>query len=215
MQEGAVGAGRGTICFGHKGGIGTASRMLDQGGANIRPGSFGIAGTVGVLVQTNFGGDLNVLGIPIRNDYGLRPELSALQDGSIMVVVATDLPLSDRNLERLAKRAVLALGKVGSYMSNGSGDYVIAFSTAESVRRTVERRRWPSEFEQLPNEKMSMLFQAVVEATEEAVYNSLFMAETVKGHRGTVRALDVDYVLKELRRHNRIKRSNAGRRRLG
>ena len=217
VQEGAVGAGRGTVCFGRKGGIGTASRRVSP----FSPGRLGGRGefkrasdpvfvnysgdfpsTVGVLVQTNFGGDLHVLGVPIG--YPLGPELPSVQHGSVMIVVATDWPLSDRNLERLAKRAVLALGRVGSHMSNGSGDYVIAFSTAESVRRTPERRRSASEIVDIPNAQMTRLFQAVVEATEEAIYNSLFMAETVEGHRGTVRALDVDYALKVLRKHNRI-----------
>ncbi|MCH7905238.1 MAG: P1 family peptidase [Armatimonadetes bacterium] len=219
VQEGAVGAGRGTICFGHKGGIGTASRRVFpySAGRLGRPGDFTrtrdpvffdyskeFPTTVGVLVQTNFGGNLQILGVPIAQ-YGLGPELSAMQDGSIMIVVATDFPLSDRNLERLAKRALLALGKVGSSMSNGSGDYVIAFSTANSVRRTPERRQSASEIIDFPNSQMTRLFQAVVEATEEAIYNSLFMAETVEGHRGTVEALDVDYVLDLLRKHDRIK----------
>lgn len=218
VQEGAVGAGRGTVCFGWKGGIGTASRRVVpySPGSSGRPGEFKRASdpvfinysgefpsTVGVLVQTNFGGDLHVLGVPIG--FPLGPEQSAVQDGSVMIVVATDWPLSDRNLERLAKRAVLALGKVGSYMSNGSGDYVIAFSTASSVRRTPERRRSASEIVDVPNAQMTRLFQAVVEATEEAIYNSLFMAETVEGHRGTIAALDVEHALEVLRKHNRIK----------
>lgn len=217
VQEGAVGAGRGTVCFGYKGGIGTASRryLRHGSGSGSRPGTFKRASdpvsyddlwsTVGVLVQTNFGGDLHVLGVPI-DKYDLEPELSTVQDGSVMIVIATNVPLSDRNLERLAKRAMLALGKVGSYMSNGSGDYVIAFSTAESVRRTPERRRSPSEIIDMPNAQMTRLFQAVVEATEEAVYNSLFMAETVEGHQGKIAALDVDHALEVLRKHNRIKR---------
>jgi len=206
VQEGAVGAGRGTVCFGFKGGIGTASRsLLDFS----RPGSFARAadpasalGTVGVLVQTNYGGNLQVLGVPI--DFGLGPE-GASHDGSCMIVVATDIPLSDRNLERLAKRALLALGRTGSVVSNGSGDYVIAFSTSESVRRTPDRRRGTHQIADYPNDRMTQLFEAVVEATEEAVYNSLFMAETVQGPSRSVEVLDVPYVLRQLRAAGRLR----------
>ncbi|MCH8978439.1 MAG: P1 family peptidase [Armatimonadetes bacterium] len=205
VQEGAVGAGRGTICFGQKGGIGTASRVLSEG--RMGRGSFRAGYTVGVLVQTNFGEarQLKILGVPgVIESYGLGPNLEAGSDGSVMIVVATDAPLSDRNLERLAKRALLGIGRTGGTMSNGSGDYVIAFSTAESVRRTRERRTMIAQINNVPNRQMSRLFEAVIDATEEAVYNSLFMAETVEGHRGTVYALDVAYALKVLRKHSRI-----------
>jgi D-aminopeptidase len=211
VQEGAVGAGRGTVCFGSKGGIGTASRMVD---VSLRRGqepfvrstnviTLDALGTmVGVLVQTNYGGSLHILGVPI--DFGLGPQ-EASQDGSCMIVIATDYPLSTRNLERLAKRALLALGRTGSNMSNGSGDYVIAFSTSESVRRTPDRRRGIHQIADFPNDRMTQLFEAVVEATEEAVYNSLFMAETVQGPSRSVGALDVSYVLRQLRAAGRLR----------
>jgi D-aminopeptidase len=200
VQEGAVGAGRGTVCFGYKGGIGTASRALTV--SERREAVLLDPYTVGVLVQTNYGGELRILGVPVP-DFGLGP-VALSQDGSCMIVVATDAPLSDRNLERLARRAVLALGITGSVMSNGSGDYVIAFSTAASVRRSPDRRRYPSQIEDVPNDRMTRLFQAVVEATEEAVYSSLFMAETIEGHRGKTEALPVQDVLKQLRAAGRI-----------
>ncbi|MDJ1160238.1 P1 family peptidase [Chelatococcus sp. SYSU_G07232] len=168
-EEGAVGAGTGTVAFGYKGGIGTSSRRLppDKGGY-----------TLGVLVQTNYGGDLRIDGLPVPP---LGRTRAADPDGSIMIVVATDAPLSDRNLRRLAERAFGGLARTGSALSNGSGDYAIAFSTAESVRRTPARRRAASDMADLPNERVSPLFQAAIEATEEAIYNSLFMAETTDG----------------------------------
>jgi len=187
--EGSVGAGAGTVAFGWKGGVGTSSRLLpaDLGGY-----------TVGVLVQSNYGGILQIMGVPVGvqlGQYFLRDHVESDDaDGSIMIVVATDAPLSDRNLNRLAHRALAGLARTGSSMSNGSGDYVIAFSTAESVRRTPERRRSPAAITELPNDRMSPLFQAVIEATEEAIYNSLFMATTVNGFRGTVEALPLDRV---------------------
>jgi D-aminopeptidase len=194
VEEGSVGAGTGTVAFGWKGGIGTSSRRI--------PASLG-GYTVGVLVQSNFGGVLQVLGRPIGVDLGqhyLREELDRGDaDGSIMIVVATDAPLDPRNLERLASRAILGLARTGSVMSNGSGDYVIAFSTAESVRRTPERRGAVHSLETLPNDRMSPLFLAVIEATEEAILNSLFRATTTEGHRGTVEALPLDRVLELLR----------------
>ncbi|HUF11127.1 MAG TPA: P1 family peptidase [Rhodothermales bacterium] len=187
--EGSVGAGAGTIAFGWKGGIGTSSRML--------PAALG-GYTVGVLVQSNYGGILQIMGVPIGvrlGQYFLRDHVeSPNADGSIMIVVATDAPLSDRNLKRLAHRALAGLARTGSAMSNGSGDYVIAFSTAESVRRTPHRRTDPATITELPNNRMSPLFQAVIEATEEAIYNSLFMATTVNGFGGTVKALPLDRV---------------------
>lgn len=188
VAEGCVGAGTGTVCFGWKGGIGTSSRVL--------PDSLG-GYTVGVLVQSNFGGILQIDGIPIGKKLGqyyLKDKLDdASADGSIMIIVATDAPLSDRNLKRLAKRGLAGLAKTGASMSNGSGDYVIAFSTAEEVRRTAERRSQVWAYPEMPNEWMSPLFQAVIESTEEAIYNSLCMAETLTGYQDrTVEALPLD-----------------------
>lgn len=187
VEEGAIGAGTGTTCFGWKGGIGTSSRVLPE---NL--GGF----TVGVLVQTNFGGILRVMGKPVGVDldqYYLKDDVDdAAGDGSVMIVIATDAPLSDRNLERLARRAFLGIGRTGSPMTNGSGDYAIAFSTAESVRRTALRRTELAELHEWPNDRISPLFEAVVEATEEAVYNSLFRAEGMSGHRGRIEALPLE-----------------------
>lgn len=169
VAEGAVGAGTGTVSFGYKGGIGTSSRVLpkDKGGY-----------TIGVLVQSNYGGDLRLDGMAFPPPEEVKvPD----PDGSIMIVVATDAPLSDRNLRRLAERAFGGLSRTGSALSNGSGDYAIAFSTAESVRRTPARRKAVSEIADLPNDRISPLFQAAIEATEEAIYNSLCMAETTDG----------------------------------
>ena len=167
VREGAVGAGAGTIAFGWKGGIGSSSRLL--------PAQLG-GYTIGVLVQSNFGGILQVDGAPVGErlgQYYLKDEIASDKaDGSIMIVVATDAPLSSRNLERLSKRALAGLARTGASMTNGSGDYVIAFSTY--------RQTDPAAAE-LENEAMSPLFQATIEATEEAIYNSLFMAETVDG----------------------------------
>ncbi len=189
VEEGAVGAGTGTIAFGWKGGIGTSSRRL--------PESLG-GYTVGVLVQTNYGGVLRVMGMPVGKrlgQYYLRDSVDdEAGDGSVMIVVATDAPLSDRNLERLAYRALLGIARTGSPMTNGSGDYAIAFSTAEEVRRTPDRRAGASPVTLLPNDQMSPLFQAAVEATEEAVYNSLFKARSMSGHRGTVEAIPLEAI---------------------
>ena len=193
VTEGAIGAGTGTISFGWKGGIGTSSRKLPD---NL--GGF----TVGTLVQTNYGGILQIDGIRVGEQLGQYFLKSALDkgdaDGSIMIVVATDAPLSDRNLERLARRALFGIAKTGSPMTNGSGDYVIAFSTAASVRRTAERRQSVAQYEIMPNNMMSPLFQAVVESTEEAIYNALFKAVTMSGHRGTIQALPLEEVKKML-----------------
>jgi len=187
VAEGCVGAGTGTVCFGWKGGIGTSSRVL--------PKSLGRY-TVGALVQSNFGGVLQMDGIPVGRELGqyyLKNELDESADGSIMIVIATDAPLSDRNLKRLAKRGLAGLARTGASMSNGSGDYAVAFSTAEDVRRTVERRSRVWSYQEVPNDLMSPLFEAAIEATEEAIYNSLCMAETVTGFRGrTVKALPLD-----------------------
>jgi len=177
VEEGAVGAGRGTRAFGWKGGVGTSSRAL--------PESLG-GWTVGVLVQSNYGGVLTVDGARIGEalgQYYLREHVdNGDADGSVMIVVATDAPLSDRNLERLARRALAGLARTGASMTNGSGDYVIAFSTAEGVRRTPNRRNNVSAIAELPNNLFSPLSQSVIEATEEAILNSLFMAETVEGY---------------------------------
>lgn len=188
VPEGCVGAGTGTICFGWKGGIGTSSRVLPEplGGY-----------TIGALVQTNFGGVLQMDGVPVGKmlgQYYLKEFLdNTSPDGSIMIVLATDAPLSGRNLKRLAKRGLAGLARTGASMSNGSGDYVITFSTAETVRRTPERRAGIWAYPEVPNDLMSPLFQAAIEATEEAIYNSLCRAETTTGYRGiTVSALPLD-----------------------
>ena len=191
VPQGNVGAGTGTIAFGFKGGIGTSSRKL--------PRSLG-GYTVGVLVQTNFGGVLTIAGVPVGKELGkyyLSDALNASPDGSCMIIVVTDAPLEARNLKRLAKRAVMGLAKTGGIASNGSGDYVIAFSTAESVRvpyRSDQRTR-PTEV--LRNDAMSPLFMAVIEATEEAIINSLFHAKTMTGREGhTIQVLPVEQILK-------------------
>jgi D-aminopeptidase len=198
VAEGCVGAGTGTICFGWKGGIGTSSRVLPPSG---KLGRY----TVGVLVQTNFSGVLQIDGIPVGRELGQYYLKEYLEDnsadGSIMIVIATDAPLSDRNLKRLAKRGLAGLARTGASMSNGSGDYVIAFSTAEEVRRTQERRSKIWAYPEVPNELMSPLFQAAIEATEEAIYNSLCMAETMTGYQGrTVNSLPVEAIQKHLHR---------------
>ena len=153
-----------------------------------------------MLVQTNFGGVLQVAGMPVGQrlgQYFLKDELSGgSADGSVIVVLATDAPLSDRNLERLAKRAFLGIARTGSPMTNGSGDYAIAFSTNADVRRTAERRANPSPVADWPNEGMSPLFEAAVEATEEAVINSLFAATPMDGAQGHIDALPVGDVIR-------------------
>lgn len=199
VEEGCVGAGTGTVAFGWKGGIGTSSRRLPQGLAGY---------TVGVLVQSNFGGVLQMGGVPVGTALGryygrdfleTAPSAEGI-DGSIMMIVATDAPLSDRNLTRLARRALAGLARTGASMSNGSGDYVLAFSTAESVRRTPERRSGLATVAELPNDQLSPLFQAVIEATEEAILNSLCRATTMQGYRGrTVEALPLEQVVPLLR----------------
>jgi len=199
VQEGSVGAGTGTIAFGWKGGIGTSSRRTTM--------SSDSGWTVGVLVQSNFGGELQILGVPVGRllgRTGTKPKRDAPgARGSIMIVVATDAPLSDRNLRRLASRAMLGLGKTGSVASNGSGDYVIAFSTHLDVRRTAATG--PKRGAEVANDEMSTLFQATVEATEEAIYNSLFAATTVSSRRGTVEALPAGEVLRLMRLHRAVK----------
>lgn len=190
VEEGNVGAGTGTVCFGWKGGIGTASRKLPE---NL--GGY----TVGVLVQSNFGGNLQISGVPVGEKLGKYPFKDALEksDGSCMIVVATDAPVLERNLERMAQRAMMGLAKTGGIASNGSGDYVIAFSTAEGLRISHSN---PSQSilkaEFLGNDDMTSLFLAVIEATEEAIINSLFAAETMTGKEGrTVEELPKEKVL--------------------
>ena len=214
VEEGSVGAGTGTVAFGFKGGIGTASRVV--------PAKYG-GYTVGVLVQTNYGGVLTMNGAPVGRELGryfLKDDLEPARrggrqnarpssdvdraDGSCIVVVATDAPLDARNLRRLAARAMLGLARTGSPSTNGSGDYVIAFSTAPQNRirhgDTALRR-----VELLPNDSVSPLFLACVEATEEAVYNSLLRATTSTGRGGArVEALPVDETIRVLRKYNAI-----------
>ncbi|WP_312370145.1 P1 family peptidase [Stenotrophomonas sp.] len=203
VQEGSVGAGTGTVAFGWKGGIGTSSRKL--------PESLG-GWTVGVLVQANFGGVLQVEGAPVGREldrYAFQNAVAAQGnmrgladdrgDGSVIIVVATDAPLSDRNLRRLASRGMMGLGRTGSSASNGSGDYVLAFSTAASVRRGFDAAQLQTT--ELANEQMSAVFQASVDAVEESVYNALFMATTVSGNGQTVEAIPLDKVREVLQRH--------------
>jgi D-aminopeptidase len=201
VMEGAVGAGAGTVAFGFKGGIGTSSRVI--------PASLG-GYTVGVLVQSNFGGVLQVLGAPVGKELGRYAFQNQVErdggDGSIMMVVATDAPLSDRNLKRVAARAIMGLSRTGSSASNGSGDYVLAFSTSRTVRRTVTQGGGTAspvrQVEDLGNDAMSALFQGVVEATEEAIYNSLFKATTVTSRGRTIDALPLDRLREILAKYN-------------
>jgi D-aminopeptidase len=203
VEEGAVGAGTGTQCFGWKGGIGTASRVVDAGQTRV---------TLGVLVQTNFGGVLSLDGVPVgrllgRHAFAAPRAGSAAEsaDGSCMIVVATDAPLDARDLKRLAARALFGLARTGSSFSNGSGDYAIAFSTAPDLRtRFGERTARPRTI--LPSDGVSPLFQAALEATEEAVYNSLLRATTMTGNGRTVEALPVDRVRELLKDYGRIGR---------
>jgi D-aminopeptidase len=187
VAEGSVGAGTGTSAFGWKGGIGTSSRVLPAGQGGY---------TVGVLVQTNFGGVLQMMGAPVGRDlgrYSFRTDTTRDSgDGSIIMVVATNAPLSDRNLERVAARAIMGLARTGSSASNGSGDYVIAFSTASEVRRPLDARRLTTT--EVANESISGVFQAVVEATEEAIYNSLTMATAVTSRGRTTEPIPLDRV---------------------
>ena len=200
VAEGNVGAGTGTVCFGFKGGIGTASRVI--------PKSMG-GYTVGVLVQTNFGGVLQIDGVPVGEElkkYYLSDKLNDPVDGSCMIVISTDAPLDARNLERLAKRAFMGLAKTGGIASNGSGDYVIAFSTDTALRVPHQSNGMLQQQDILSNDAMSPLFMAAIEVTEEAILNSLFMAETMKGKNGRiVEALPLDKVIPLLKKHKSIK----------
>ena len=205
VEEGSVGAGTGTVCFGWKGGIGTSSRVLPK-----KLGGY----TIGVLVQTNFGGILQIAGVPVGRELGKYylkdrtredPEDSSSVRGSCMIIVAADAPLEARQLRRLARRALIGLGNTGSSMSHGSGDYVIAFSTATSKRKI--KKLPPLEQDgPLPEEDLSPLFQAVIEATEEAIYNSLLKATTTTGMHGhVVEGLPMEKVREIMKKYGRMK----------
>ena len=216
VEEGAIGAGTGTVAFGWKGGIGTASRKLPQ---NL--GGY----TVGVLVQTNFGGILTINGAPVGRELGkyyLKEQLEKTAaankqtpdraDGSIIIVIATDAPVDHRNLNRLAARSMFGLARTGSSASNGSGDYAIAFSTAPELRiRNLPSERIKPSAALLSNEAMSPLFLAVIEATEEAIYNSLFRATTTTSRGHTVEALPIDRTLEILKKYNALQLQNRER----
>src|SRR5436190_4847917 len=210
VDEGAVGAGTGTVAFGFKGGIGTSSRKLP---ANL--GGF----TVGVLVQTNFGGVLTINGAPVGQELGryylkdelVSPAAKVTQkrketdaDGSVIIVIATDAPVDARNLRRMAARSMMGLARTGASATNSSGDYAIAFSTSPDVRlrpQSQNERNLPRNIKWLSNDSVSPLFLAVIEATEEAVYNSLFKATTTTGKGHTVEALPLDRTMEILRKH--------------
>lgn len=199
IAEGNVGAGTGTVCFGFKGGIGTSSRKLPQ--------SLG-AYTIGVLVQTNFGGVLQIDGAPVGEELGkftFSDKLLNNVDGSCMIIVATDAPLDSRNLERLAKRAFMGMAKTGGIASNGSGDYVIAFSTAEGLRVPHQPAQPVIQSGYLHNDFTSQLFLSAIEATEEAIINSLFAAKSITGFDGRkIDALPLDKVIPILKKYNRL-----------
>lgn len=202
IKEGNVGAGTGTRCLGFKGGIGTSSRILPTSKGGY---------TVGVLVQTNFGGVLTINGAPVGeelNNYYMANDVPYVVDGSCMIIIATDAPLSARNLQRLARRSFLAFGKVGSFSSNGSGDYSIAFSTHPDLRIPYQVNQNIMTIPDLSNSHLSPLFLAAVEATEEAIYNSLFMAEDMQGQKGRMmKALPIDKTIEILDKYNaRIKK---------
>lgn len=198
VEEGNVGAGTGTIAFGFKGGIGTSSRIL--------PKSLG-GYTVGVLVQTNFGGVLTINGTPVGKELNRYPFQNAIEksDGSCMIVVLTDAPLDARQLERLAKRAMMGLAKTGGIASNGSGDYVIAASTALSMRIPYQTKETTDNGDVLRNDEMSPLFMATIEATEEAIINSFFAAKTMQSNGRTIQSLPLDEVLLILKKYGVIK----------
>ncbi len=201
VAEGSVGAGTGTQAFGWKGGIGTSSRVLPE-----ELGGY----TIGVLVQTNYGGIMTINGAPVGRELGtyafseqVLPEDEDREDGSIMLVVATDAPLTSRSLDRLGLRAIMGLARTGSYASNGSGDYVVAFSTSPSVRRPRESSA-PVATQSLVNSSMSPLFAAVAEATEEAIYNAIFKATTVSSRRGTLEAVPIPQLMDILTKHRAL-----------
>lgn len=201
VEEGNVGAGAGTMCFGFKGGIGTSSRILPKSKGGY---------TVGVLVQSNFGGVLQVNGVPIgielKKHKFSKIDEAYKDDGSCMIVVLTDAPLSAKNLKRLAARAMLGLGRTGGMAANGSGDYVIAASTAEDLRIAHNSDSMFETFKVLRNNDLDLLFEAVIEATEEAIINSLFAAETLTGFENTkVEALPIDKTIEILKKYNRVK----------
>ncbi len=205
VEEGTVGAGTGTVAFGWKGGIGTSSRRLPP-----KLGGY----TVGVLVQTNFGGILTIAGAPVGRELGqyyLRQELQQAGsgtdhgNGSCMIVLATDAPMDARNLKRLAARALLGLARTGSAASNGSGDYAIAFSTAPQVRVHSAEKSITRHVEVITNNPISPLFLAAIEATEEAIYNSMFRATTTTGNGRTVDALPIDKTVEILKKYKVIK----------
>ena len=201
VKEGSVGAGTGTRALGFKGGIGTASRVLPKSLGGYR---------IGILVQSNFGGLLTINGVPVGKEMGKNPfkkELSVEDEGSCMMVIATDAPLSPRNLKRMAKRTAHAFGRVGAYSSNGSGDYAIAFSTSIEVRRmSFDPNEIEFELRELNNRHMNPLFQAVVEATEEAIVNSLLMATTVKSRYGLSEAIPIERIQQIIKEYGPIHR---------
>ncbi len=198
VEEGGVGAGTGTICFGFKGGIGTSSRVL--------PESLG-GYTVGVLVQSNYGGVMEVAGVQagrLLGKFDYKNDISGSADGSCMMVVITDAPITSRNLERLAKRAIMGLAKTGGIASNGSGDYVIALSVAKE--NLIDEKSDYYTPKELHNESLSPLFLATIEATEEALLNSLFVAKTMKGYKDrVVEELPVKRIIGELKRNQKAK----------
>jgi D-aminopeptidase len=201
LEEGNVGAGAGTVCFGFKGGIGTSSRVLPKSKGGY---------TVGVLVQSNFGGVLQVNGVPIgielKKHKFIKIDEAYKDDGSCMIVVLTDAPLSAKNLKRLATRAMLGLSRTGGMAANGSGDYVIAASTTEDLRIVHNSDSMFETFKVLRNNDLDLLFEAVIEATEEAIINSLFAAETVTGFENTkIEALPIDKTIEILKKYNRVK----------
>ena len=207
VAEGVVGAGTGTVAFGWKGGIWTSSRLL--------PESLG-GYTVGILVQSNYGGVLSMDGLPVGVELGryyLKDEVSGPEaDGSIMMVVATDAPVGAFGLARIAKRAMLGLSRTGATSSNGSGDYVIAFSTAPELRSAFESSVRTEGAPVLRNDDLSPLFQAAIEATEEAVYNSMLKAVDVVGRDGNrVEALPLDRLLEIGKKYNRLHAPASGR----
>jgi D-aminopeptidase len=198
VEEGCVGAGTGTECFRWKGGIGTASRKLPDSRGGY---------TVGVLVQTNFGGILQINGHPVGvklGKYSFQRDIEIGADGSCMIVCATDAPVDSRNLKRLAKRALLGIPRTGGYYSNGSGDYCIAFSTAKGVRTTRDLEEMTQKIEILRNRHMSALFLAAAEAAEEAILNSMFKATSMEGFKGhKVEALPLDKIREIMNLENR------------